>query len=275
MNAPDRPSFPLSETVEIRGLARQDDFKCRPEGAGDGAANSQRAIAPDCRCQQLVNNLWEKKKHNHATLFLPLHDAFPRLHLIKTASLSPHHHPASQTSPSLSIKIPKISVMAGCNIKHFNIQDNVFELFLLAEGEKKIEEKVYSGKPPFFDSAVAPLLTPPQGMSNTSDFILNKEDHTLGNLLSEHLKLHPNVYMAGYKRTEHVLSLRTRLAHPNVPQLFIRVQTDGSKTPREVFCAVCEKLINQLESLHQAFTREWELRRITNIGEQAMQANGH
>lgn len=37
-------------------------------------------------------------------------------------------------------------------------------------------------------------------MSNTSDFILKKEDHTLGNLLSEHLKAHPNVYMAGYKR---------------------------------------------------------------------------
>jgi hypothetical protein len=37
------------------------------------------------------------------------------------------------------------------------------------------------------------------GMSNTSDFILKKEDHTLGNLLSEHLKAHPNVYMAGYK----------------------------------------------------------------------------
>ncbi|RDA95750.1 hypothetical protein CP533_5091 [Ophiocordyceps camponoti-saundersi (nom. inval.)] len=153
--------------------------------------------------------------------------------------------------------------MSGCNSKHFNIQDNVFELFLLSDGEKKIEEKVYSGEP-ILGSAVAPLLTLSRGMSNTSDFVLNKEDHTLGNLLSEHLKLHPNVYMAGYK-----------LAHPNVPQLFIRVQTDGSKTPREVFCAVCEKLINQLESLHQAFTREWELRRITNIGEQAMQANGH
>ena len=36
-------------------------------------------------------------------------------------------------------------------------------------------------------------------MSNTSDFILMKEDHTLGNLLAEHLKAHPNVYMAGYK----------------------------------------------------------------------------
>lgn len=38
-------------------------------------------------------------------------------------------------------------------------------------------------------------------MSNTSDFILMKEDHTLGNLLAEHLKAHPNVYMAGYKST--------------------------------------------------------------------------
>ena len=38
-------------------------------------------------------------------------------------------------------------------------------------------------------------------MSNTSDFVLKKEDHTLGNLLSEHIKMHPNVHMAGYKGT--------------------------------------------------------------------------
>ena len=54
--------------------------------------------------------------------------------------------------------------MAGCNPKHHNVQDDMlraiyvsvgnlwltlifsFELFLLSEGEKKIEEKVYSGK---------------------------------------------------------------------------------------------------------------------------------
>jgi DNA-directed RNA polymerase II subunit RPB11 len=118
-----------------------------------------------------------------------------------------------------------------------------FELFLLGDGEKKIEEKVYSG------------------MSNTSDFILMKEDHTLGNLLSDHLKAHPNVLMAGYK-----------IAHPNVPNLFIRVQTDGVISARDAFTSVCEKLITQLESLHQEFTREWELRRITNTGEQG---NGH
>ncbi|KAL7948963.1 DNA-directed RNA polymerase II subunit RPB11 [Trichoderma barbatum] len=122
-----------------------------------------------------------------------------------------------------------------------------FELFLLSDGEKKIEEKVYSG------------------MSNTSDFVLKKEDHTLGHLLAEHLKAHPNVYMAGYK-----------IAHPNVPELYIRVQTDGTISPRDVFTSVCEKLINQLEMLYQEFTREWELRRITNTGDQGnMPSNGH
>lgn len=121
-------------------------------------------------------------------------------------------------------------------------------------------------------------------MSNTSDFILKKEDHTLGNLLSEHLKAHPNVYMAGYKRKSirNFMFIETfeadsaPVAHPNVPELFIRVQTDGSITPRDVFISVCEKLIKQLALLQREFTREWELRRITNTGEQGnMPANGH
>lgn len=38
-------------------------------------------------------------------------------------------------------------------------------------------------------------------MSNTSDFILKKEDHTLGHLLSTFLKQDPHVLMAGYKST--------------------------------------------------------------------------
>lgn len=119
-------------------------------------------------------------------------------------------------------------------------------------------------------------------MSNTSDFVLKKEDHTLGNLLAEHLQAHPNVYMAGYKseiytrlRCDVRLTCYPLVAHPNVPELFIRVQTDGNMSPRDVFTAVCEKLINQLEMLHQEFTREWELRRITNTGDQGnMHANG-
>jgi DNA-directed RNA polymerase subunit L len=36
-------------------------------------------------------------------------------------------------------------------------------------------------------------------MSNTSDFIIKKEDHTIGNLLSVYLRKHENVIMAAYK----------------------------------------------------------------------------
>ena len=36
-------------------------------------------------------------------------------------------------------------------------------------------------------------------MSNCSDFTMKKEDHTLGNLITEHLKQHPKVLMAAYK----------------------------------------------------------------------------
>jgi len=122
-----------------------------------------------------------------------------------------------------------------------------FELFLLSDGEKKIEENKYPG------------------MSDTSDFRINKEDHTLGYMLSDYLNAHINVCVAGYK-----------IAHPNVPELYIRVQTDGTISPRDVFTSVCEKIINQLEMFYQEFTREWELRRITNTGEQGnMQSNSH
>ncbi|KAI1375213.1 DNA-directed RNA polymerase II subunit RPB11 [Hypoxylon crocopeplum] len=122
-----------------------------------------------------------------------------------------------------------------------------FELFLLNEGagEKKIAERAFTG------------------MSNTSDFIILKEDHTIGNLLSEHFKQHPHVMMAGYK-----------VAHPNVPEVMIRLQTDGTVTPREVFIDVCKQLIAQLAQLAQNFTREYELRRMATAGEQDNNAGG-
>ncbi|KAI1201076.1 DNA-directed RNA polymerase [Nemania serpens] len=119
--------------------------------------------------------------------------------------------------------------------------DARFELFLVneAEGEKKITEKPFAGT------------------SNTSDFILLKEDHTLGNLLSEHLKQHPHVLMAGYK-----------VAHPNVPEVLIRLRTDGTVTPRAVLIEVCKQLISAYGQLGREFTREYELRRMVAAGEQ-------
>jgi DNA-directed RNA polymerase II subunit RPB11 len=121
-----------------------------------------------------------------------------------------------------------------------------FELFLLNEGEeKKITEKPFAGT------------------SNTSDFILLKEDHTIGNLLSEHLKQNPNVLMAGYK-----------VGHPNVPEVLIRVQTDGKVTPREVFIDVCKQLVAAYGQLGREFTREYELRRMVGAGDQENGTNG-
>ena len=42
-------------------------------------------------------------------------------------------------------------------------------------------------------------LTLATAIPNCSDFVIKKEDHTIGNLVSEHAKLHPNVLVAGYK----------------------------------------------------------------------------
>ncbi|XXG99778.1 ribosome biogenesis protein ytm1 [Hypoxylon texense] len=143
-----------------------------------------------------------------------------------------------------------------------HVPQYAFELFLLndALGEKKITEKPFAG------------------MSNTSDFIILKEDHTVGNLLAEHFKQHPNVMMAGYKgrRCEILRFLKvpglmasTHLVpHPNVAEVLIRLQTDGTITPREVFIDVCKQLIAQLAQLAQNFTREYELRRMATAGEQ-------
>lgn len=38
-----------------------------------------------------------------------------------------------------------------------------------------------------------------EAIPNCADFIIKKEDHTIGNLVSEQLKKHRNVLMAGYK----------------------------------------------------------------------------
>ncbi|KAI1820614.1 DNA-directed RNA polymerase [Xylaria intraflava] len=122
-----------------------------------------------------------------------------------------------------------------------------FELFLVNEsdGEKKITEKPLTGTP------------------NTSEFVLLKEDHTLGNLLSEHLKQVPHVMMAGYK-----------VPHPNVPEVIIRLQTDGTVTPREVLIDTCKQLIAAYGQLGREFTREYELRRMVAAGEQENGGNG-
>ncbi|EAQ85972.1 hypothetical protein CHGG_07225 [Chaetomium globosum CBS 148.51] len=95
-------------------------------------------------------------------------------------------------------------------------------------------------------------------MSNCSDFLMLKEDHTLGNLLSVYLKMAPHVMMAAYK-----------IGHPNVPEVQLRVQTDGTITPREALMTVCKQLVAMYGQLGREFQKELALRQYADQGENA------
>lgn len=58
------------------------------------------------------------------------------------------------------------------------------------------------------------------------------------------------------------------MAHPNVPEVLIRLRTDGTVTPRAVLIEVCKQLISAYGQLGREFTREYELRRMVAAGEQ-------
>ena len=78
-----------------------------------------------------------------------------------------------------------------------------FESFLLFDGEKKITKEQDTKVP------------------NAAIFTLNKEDHTIGNIIRHQLMKDPNVIFAGYKNPS-----------PFVNQIIIRVQTTSDYTPQ-------------------------------------------
>ncbi|CAI4210414.1 unnamed protein product [Parascedosporium putredinis] len=140
-----------------------------------------------------------------------------------------------------------------------------FELFLLGERRSatRFHSQVNLSQPdPCGLACPGTQANNPLAIPNCSDFVIKKEDHTIGNVVSEQLKKHRNVLFAGYK-----------IPHPNVPELFIRIQTDGSITPKEALLSVLEKLLRDLNHLSQEFTREWELRRMVTEGEQNQNGN--
>ncbi|KAK4192987.1 DNA-directed RNA polymerase [Podospora australis] len=136
-----------------------------------------------------------------------------------------------------SIFLVLYTVLVGVSLFIMNAPDR-FELFLLQDGEKKITETVVNG------------------MSNCSDFIIKKEDHTLSNLIAEHLKQSPNVMFAAYK-----------IGHPNVPEVWIRIQTNGNVTPREALVTVCKQLVASYGQLGREFQKELALRQYADQGE--------
>ncbi|KAH7132503.1 DNA-directed RNA polymerase [Dendryphion nanum] len=118
-----------------------------------------------------------------------------------------------------------------------------FELFLLGDGEKKVETREETSAP------------------NTTLFTFNKEDHTLGNLLTQRLHKYPHVTFSAYK-----------VPHPLFATFELRVSTDGSVTPKEAVITACKDIVNELEVLNRSFATEWLGKRIVSEGEQERMA---
>ncbi len=59
------------------------------------------------------------------------------------------------------------------------------------------------------------------------------------------------------------------VGHPNVPEVIIRIQTDGSVTPREALVTVCKQLVAMYGQLGREFQKELALRQYADQGENA------
>ncbi|KAF2740487.1 RBP11-like subunits of RNA polymerase [Polyplosphaeria fusca] len=116
--------------------------------------------------------------------------------------------------------------------------DTRFELFLLDENEKKVDSK---------DETRVP---------NTTVFTFNKEDHTLGNLISQRLHKYPYVTFSAYK-----------VPHPLFAKFELRISTDGSVSPQDALVTCCRDVITDLDALNRSFQTEWLGKRIVTEGE--------
>lgn len=99
-----------------------------------------------------------------------------------------------------------------------------FESFLLYDGEKKI------------------IIEKDTKVPNAALFTVNKEDHTLGNMIRYQLLKDPNVLFAGYK-----------VPHPLEHKIIVRVQTTPDYTPQDAFTNAITDLISELSLLEERF----------------------
>lgn len=154
-----------------------------------------------------------------------------------TYIISNYSHMVKDSNPASNMRLPNPE--PGSRASRPIAEDNVpnrFELFLLGDGEKKVTEETDTRIP------------------STSVFTFNKEDHTLGNMLRSRLLQSPHVLFSGYK-----------VPHPLFSTFILRVQTDGTLTPRQALVQACKDLVTDLGLLSREFTKEWELRKM--VGE--------
>lgn len=99
-------------------------------------------------------------------------------------------------------------------------------------------------------------LTLAAEVPNTQIFTFNKEDHTLGNLISQRLLKYPYIHFAAYK-----------VPHPLFATFDLRVTTDGTITPKDAVVQCCKDVIADLSKVSASFIQEWESHKIIAEGQ--------
>uniref|UniRef100_A0ACD5Y3S0 Uncharacterized protein n=2 Tax=Avena sativa TaxID=4498 RepID=A0ACD5Y3S0_AVESA len=102
-----------------------------------------------------------------------------------------------------------------------------YERFVVPEGTKKVSfEK---------DTKIM----------NAASFTIEREDHTVGNILRMQLHRDPNVLFAGYK-----------LPHPLQYKVIVRIHTASQSSPTQAYTQAINDLDKELENMKQAFEDE-------------------
>ncbi|KAL9246986.1 hypothetical protein vseg_020462 [Gypsophila vaccaria] len=77
---------------------------------------------------------------------------------------------------------------------------------------------------------------------NAASFTIEREDHTIGNLLRMQLHRDPNVLFAGYK-----------LPHPLQYKILVRIHTSPQSSPPQSYNQALSDLDKELDCLKSAF----------------------
>lgn len=84
-------------------------------------------------------------------------------------------------------------------------------------------------------------------IKNAATFVIEKEDHTIGNLVRYQLFRDKNVTFSGY-----------RVPHPLEFRMVVRCQTNGVVDPRNAMSTALEDLHAEFSTIKSAFQREVE-----------------
>lgn len=99
-------------------------------------------------------------------------------------------------------------------------------------------------------------ITADTKVPNAAIVKIEREDHTLANLLRAQLLRDDKVIFAAYK-----------VPHPLFANFELRIQTDEDYLPKEALRNACLGLISELDTIKTRFKDEWALKALLNTNE--------